>query len=236
MKLKVRNDTFFKLSTKQSSELGEAEKVLVNKDTEFEVHSHAPAENNHVKVALADATLGPEKRNTWYIFSDHIAIQGNEPNNRPDDKEKPSPERTDGFKLPGFESTFYLSNPIIANSKFTWADATKNGTRIPVSKEIVEGIIKIAKAMDEVNTLLGNKPIIVNSWYRDPVTNQRVGGASASRHLSGDAVDFVVEGIHPFDVYDRLDPWWGNRGGIASATVFTHIDARGYSARWDYGF
>ena len=90
--------------------------------------------------------------------------------------------------------------------------------------------------MEEVRDRLGGRPITINSWYRDPVTNRRVGGASRSRHLVGDAVDFVAPGIHPYDVYDRLNRWWGAKGGLASATVFTHIDTRGYYARWSYGF
>ena len=84
----------------------------------------------------------------------------------------------------------------------------------------------------------GGRRIQINSWYRDPITNKAVGGASQSRHMAGDAVDFlVVEGagyLNPFDVYGRLDPWWGNRGGLASSSLFTHIDVRGYKARWHY--
>jgi hypothetical protein len=52
----------------------------------------------------------------------------------------------------------------------------------------------------------------------------------------GDAVDFVIPGYHPYDVFAELNGWWGSKGGLASATVFTHIDARGYRARWSYGF
>ncbi|NEO91602.1 MAG: hypothetical protein F6K56_15710 [Moorea sp. SIO3G5] len=52
-----------------------------------------------------------------------------------------------------------------------------------------------------------------------------------SGHLSGDAVDFVVEGISPMSVNRPLDSWWGFRGGLGSASSFTHIYARGYRAR-----
>jgi uncharacterized protein YcbK (DUF882 family) len=90
--------------------------------------------------------------------------------------------------------------------------------------------------MEDGRRRYGGVPIQVNSWYRDPATNAAVGGASQSRHMSGDAVDFVVPGKHPYDVYADLDAWWGNKGGLASSTVFTHIDTRGYNARWDYGY
>jgi uncharacterized protein YcbK (DUF882 family) len=76
--------------------------------------------------------------------------------------------------------------------------------------------------------------VIITSWYRDPATNAAVNGASQSRHLLGDGVDFVVSGRHPYDVYADLDSWWGNQGGLASSRSFTHMDARGYRARWNY--
>ena len=150
--------------------------------------------------------------------------------------EPTSPEPTGPFRLPGFRSTFYLSEPIIPNGNFTWAEATKNGNRIPVSRDIVYGIIRVARIMEEVRSRLGNRPIRVNSWYRDPATNRAGGGARYSRHLSGDAIDFVVIGVHAYTVYDRLNSWWGSQGGLASSSIFTHIDTRGYYARWSYGY
>ena len=150
----------------------------------------------------------------------------------------PEPERkpTGPFRLPGFRSTFYLSEPIIPNGNFTWAEATKNGSRIPVSRDIVYGIIRIARVMEEVRSRLGDRPIRVNSWYRDPASNRAVGGARYSRHMSGDAIDFVVIGLNAYTVYARLNRWWGSQGGLASSSIFTHIDARGYYARWSYGY
>ena len=241
MEMTVVHDTWFKLDTQQASHLEDDQKVAIAAGNKYKVHSHAPAANKHVKVALAETELGPEKRNTWYIFSPHIRIDGNEPENQPRDVRDPntielSSEKKGPFKLPGYDSTFYLSEPIIAGGNFSWAEATKNGTRIPVDKSVVAGILKIARTMEEVREFMGSRPITVNSWYRDPATNRRVGGASRSRHLVGDAVDFVVQGIAPKEVQKSLDDWWGSRGGIASASVFTHIDARGYKARWTYGF
>jgi uncharacterized protein YcbK (DUF882 family) len=118
---------------------------------------------------------------------------------------------------------------------FTWGEATHGGSRIPVNASVVNGIVEIAKAMQEIREMR-DRPIRVNSWYRDPATNRRVGGASRSRHLTGDAVDFVVRGEHPYDTFDCLNSWWGSKGGLASSTVFTHIDLRGFRARWSYGF
>lgn len=89
--------------------------------------------------------------------------------------------------------------------------------------------------LEEVRAIF-NAPISINSWYRDPATNRAVGGASQSRHMVGDAADFVVRGFSPYTVNSRLDSWYSTRGGLASASVFTHLDCRGYKARWSYGF
>ena len=236
MDLKVNSNTFFKLSTELSDQLSDAEKVFVSKGTTYPVQSHTPDLGDHVKVELADVFLGPENRNTWYVYRFHVEFEGNEPDNNPKDQEQSASTQENTIKLPGYTTNFSLSSPIMPNGHFTWAEATKNGTRIPADKSIVDGILKIAEVMEEVRSLLGDRPIKVNSWYRDPATNRRVGGASRSRHLSGDALDFVVQGMSPSQVYAKLNPWWGARGGLASSSVFTHIDARGYKARWSYGY
>jgi uncharacterized protein YcbK (DUF882 family) len=99
---------------------------------------------------------------------------------------------------------------------------------------VTTNIIKVAKVLEEVRELFGGKPIIVTSWYRPAKINKAVGGVSNSRHILGDAVDFQVKGVHPTEVQKKLDSWYGSRGGLASATTFTHIDTRGYKARWRY--
>ena len=239
--LLVLTDTLFKLRPAQSSSLSEADKIRVAAGTRLELLRDDP-DQGHVKIRIPDGVLmGQDDRMDWYVFAQHIQLEGTEPNNKPQDPpvepETKIAERDRGrpITIPKL-GTVYLGDPILTNGNFSWAEATKNGNRIPVDATVVDGIIKIAKAMEEVRAYLGDRPITINSWYRDPTTNRRVGGASRSRHLSGDAVDFVVQGISPPEVNRKLEPWWGDRGGIASASVFTHIDARGYRARWDYGF
>jgi hypothetical protein len=241
MQARVISDTFFKLRPAQSSGLSDREKVFIKNGSKFKLASHGQVESNHVKVALAKDFLGPENRNTWYAFVPDIEIEGTELTNKPKDsnvaKNPANPkDRGQELRFPGFSGIYYTNNPIITGGNFTWGEATHGGTRIPVSADVVNGMIRVAKAMEEIRSMLGSQPITINSWYRDPATNARVGGASMSRHLVGDATDFVVPGMHPYDVFDKLDRWWGSRGGLASSTVFTHIDCREYRARWDYGF
>ncbi len=264
VKLKVVSDTLFKLRPVLSSQLSAAEKIFVKNGTEFELVDSEKAESNHVRVVLAKTGLGDRNLKNWYAYAPDIVVEGNPADNRPHqnstDQPQPIPDPTNPanpktppvpatkppepdrqpptgpFRLPGFNSTFYLSEPIVPNGNFTWGEATKDGARIPESRDITYGIIRIARVMEEVRSRLGNRQIIVNSWYRDPASNRAVGGARYSRHMSGDAVDFVVVGMHAYTVYDELNRWWGSRGGLASASIFTHIDARAYYARWSYGY
>lgn len=240
--LLVLTDTLFKISPDQSFKLSEADKIRVSAGTRLKLLDDDPAQGNHVKIRIPDGVLmGQDDRIDWYVFAQHIQLEGTEADNKPQD---PSVEpetkivendRGRPITVPKL-GTVYLGDPILPNGHFSWAEATKNGSRIPVDETVVEGIVKIANVMEEVRDYLGGRPITVNSWYRDPATNRSVGGASRSRHLSGDAVDFVVQGISPPEVNRMLEPWWSDRGGLASASIFTHIDARGYRARWSYGY
>lgn len=242
MQLVVLANTVFKTQLAQSTALGRPEKLSVEAGMRFSILEDEPAEDDHVKIVLPDGVLKGQKDHLeWYVYKGHIKILGTEADNKPQDTvEEPktkieSADRGDPITVPKL-GTVYLGEPILEDGHFSWAEATKNGSRIPADETVVNGIIKIAKVMEEVRELMGNKPITINSWYRDPATNRRVGGASRSRHLVGDAVDFTVEGISPPEVNRQLESWWGDRGGIASASCFTHIDARGHKARWSYGF
>ena len=129
-----------------------------------------------------------------------------------------------------------LSQAIIPGGNFTWNEATKYGTRIPQTEEIVNQILCSAEYMQKIREFFGNRPVNVTSWYRDPRSNREVKGASDSRHLYGDAVDFSVAGIPVEEVYKRLESYQGNKGGLARnfRKGFTHGDLRGVGARWKY--
>ena len=129
----------------------------------------------------------------------------------------------------------YAEQPIFGSAHFTWGEATKDGLRIPVNSLIVENIIELAGYLELVKSIFDSRPVIVTSWYRPPQVNQQQGGVKNSRHLIGDAVDFIVTGIPPAEVYRRLNNWHGARGGLGNSNAFTHLDRRGYYARFSYG-
>lgn len=156
--------------------------------------------------------------------------------NHPVPSDTTAPKKTRlSLKIPGISTPVYADQPIYNGSRFTWGEATKGLSRIPASEAVVFGIIRTARHLDDIRGFLGDCPITINSWYRPPAVNRAVGGVSNSRHLVGDAVDFVASGIHPYAVYDRITQMHGKLGGLGKSSAFTHLDMRGYAARFRYG-
>lgn len=153
----------------------------------------------------------------------------------PKSEKKPQEQKPQGklIRIPGISKPVGLNQSIVWGGNFTWAEATMDGERIPVDSNVTNAIVQMAKRLEDIRTLFGNHRIFVNSWYRDPVSNALVGGVPNSRHTVGDAVDFVVEGVPPSEVYLCLDSTWEGGLGDGSIDGFTHADL-GEWARWDY--
>ncbi len=118
---------------------------------------------------------------------------------------------------------------------FSWGEFTKNLSRVPQNHQVVENILRLADYLEDVKQLFDKASVIINSGYRPPAVNHAVGGASNSQHLYGAAADIVVGGFRPHEVYKRLNNWHGSKGGLGNGASFTHIDLRGYRARFSYG-
>lgn len=76
------------------------------------------------------------------------------------------------------------------------------------------------------------KPIKITSAYRTPEWNAKVGGSTKSRHKEGDATDIQVPGMDPAEVADIAEEMGFD--GIGRYNSFTHLDSRGYKARWNF--
>lgn len=76
-----------------------------------------------------------------------------------------------------------------------------------------------------------NKPVYINSGYRCPTHNKAISGSPKSQHMEGKAADIKVSGVSPDRVADYCESFVDGLGRYSS---FTHIDTRGYKARWDY--
>lgn len=75
------------------------------------------------------------------------------------------------------------------------------------------------------------KAVTINSAYRTPAYNKKIGGATYSQHLYGTAADIVVSGVKPADVYAYADSILPT-GGVGKYPTFTHVDVRGTKSRF----
>ena len=61
----------------------------------------------------------------------------------------------------------------------------------------------LAGFAERVREIVG-KPLIITSGYRCPELNKAIGGAITSQHLFCEAIDFVVKGMRPEDIFNRI--------------------------------
>jgi uncharacterized protein YcbK (DUF882 family) len=71
----------------------------------------------------------------------------------------------------------------------------------------------------------------VNSGYRHPDVNAKVGGSKTSDHCKGMAADIIVKGMTPQQVADAIERLMHKgdiiKGGLKAYPTFCHVDIRG---------
>lgn len=104
--------------------------------------------------------------------------------------------------------------------------ACKDGSDVVfVAPELVDILQKIRNHF--------GKAVTINSAYRTPTYNKKVGGATYSQHLYGTATDIKVSGIAPKDIADYVEILLPNTGGIGLYSNFVHVDVRREKSRWN---
>jgi hypothetical protein len=92
---------------------------------------------------------------------------------------------------------------MVLSEHFTLEELTATQHRsldnTPNSSEI-NNLKRLAEMLEEVKTLLGGKPIIVNSAFRSKQVNDAVGSKDTSQHRVGCAADIRVPGVTPDEV------------------------------------
>jgi putative chitinase len=64
----------------------------------------------------------------------------------------------------------------------------------------IENIKRLAAFLEQVKTVLGGKPVMVNSAFRSKAVNDAVGSKDTSQHRIGCAADIRVPGMTPDQV------------------------------------
>jgi len=75
-------------------------------------------------------------------------------------------------------------------------------------------LVRLAAFLEEVKTLLGGKPVMVNSAFRSKQVNDAVGSKDTSQHRVGCAADLRIPGMTPDEVVRTI---------IASSLQFDQI-------------
>jgi len=122
----------------------------------------------------------------------------------------------------------------------SWAELScRNGVEYPVEWRS-DRAVELARAFERVRELCGF-PLIVNSAYRTPAYNRYVGGAKASQHVQGRALDLVPskggkQALVTLRGAAEQAKAEGLVRGIGIYPTFIHIDVRpGRAQTWHGG-
>ena len=74
---------------------------------------------------------------------------------------------------------------------------------IPNDSEI-SNIKRLAEFLESVKTVLGGKPVMVNSAFRSKAVNDAVGSKDSSQHRVGCAADIRIPGMTPDEVVKAI--------------------------------
>lgn len=98
---------------------------------------------------------------------------------------------------------------------FTWEELTRTGSADlqAINREEAERVASALKAL--ANTILEPirakfGPIKINSAFRGPSVNARVGGSKTSQHLKGEAADIVAPSV----TVEELHRWIVTESGL----------------------
>jgi zinc D-Ala-D-Ala carboxypeptidase len=77
--------------------------------------------------------------------------------------------------------------------------ARNNWDNTPNATEL-SNLVRLAAFLEEVKTVLGGKPVMINSAFRSKLVNDGVGSKDSSQHRVGCAADIRVPNMTPDEV------------------------------------
>ena len=105
----------------------------------------------------------------------------------------------------------------------------------PVPDKYIVNVEELARNLQIIRDAIG-APLHINSAYRTPSHNARVGGAADSQHLKAKAADITTKNMTPKQLYDLIERLTKagtlRQGGRGLYKGFVHFDIRGERARW----
>ena len=108
----------------------------------------------------------------------------------------------------------------------------KCGCKMPAF--VKENVKELAENLQVLRDVIGR--IDLTNAYRCKEHNADVGGSTNSQHIKGKAADIKSNTLSPSEIASITDDLMKSEkfklGGIGIYNTFTHVDIRGYKARW----
>lgn len=105
----------------------------------------------------------------------------------------------------------------------------------PMPDDVKQNIQKLANSLQVLRDHLG-KSITINSGYRSPEHNAKIGGVRNSQHVQGKAADIAVQGMTTRQVATEIEKLIASgqmlQGAIGIYPTFVHYDIRKNRVRW----
>jgi uncharacterized protein YcbK (DUF882 family) len=110
---------------------------------------------------------------------------------------------------------------------------SNDGVKVP--KQFYGNLQKLINNLDVLREYLGS-PLFINSGYRSPAHNRRIGGATNSMHLYAKASDLRSVTKSPKEIKQAIETLISqgkmSKGGVGIYNTFVHYDVRGTNTRW----
>lgn len=111
--------------------------------------------------------------------------------------------------------------------------ACKDGTPVPDDK--IDNVKKLAQNLQVLRDEIG-EAVFLNSGYRSPAYNKKIGGAKDSQHPKAKAADITAKSYTPKQLHARIlkliKAGKMHNGGLGLYPGFVHYDVRDTPARW----